>query len=244
MSTYNHSSLSSKKYLIDLYNPIHFIKRILVKGAIKKIDKRNLAIADIGCGVGVLCQELGKFGKVIGYDKGIDSIKIAKSVNKKNNVSFEKSDVFKVKGKEKFDIIVMTEVLEYIKDDAKALKKIYGLLKKNGHLILTVPINEKFRTEIDIRENFIRYTKKDLIKKLEKSGFEIIKTRYWGFPLINLFYLYIYIPASNKKADRKDSSRSVLLTTPLLKIFRYLFLIDLLFDNPDSFDLFAVAKKI
>lgn len=232
-----------KKYTVDSNNPIHFVKRFLVKGFIRKIAKKNMIIGDIGCGVGVLCQELSKFGKVTGYDANLDLINLAKSVNKKKNVSFEKRDLFKIQGKEKFDIIVMTEVLEYIKDDVKALKKANWLIKNKGYLILTVPVNSKFKTEIDAREDFIRYTKDNLCNKLKKSSFRIIKSKYWGFPLINWFYLNIYVPSSNKKANKKKVSKGILLSMLLLKAIRYLFLLDLIFNSKNSFDLFIVAKK-
>lgn len=241
MSTYD---IGKKKYLIDLDNPIHFVKRTLVKNAVRKIVGKGATIADIGCGIGVLCQELSQFNKVIGYDDNQDSIILAKLLNKKKNVKFVKNSLSNISGKEKFDIAVMTEVLEYIKEDVNALKKVNSLLKDRGYLILTVPVNKKFKTEIDVREDFIRYTKDGLINKLKNSGFEIVKTRYWGFPLINLFYLYIYVPSSNKKAIRKKVSQKFLLSILLLKILKYLFLLDLFFNNKNSFDLFVVARKI
>ena len=62
------------------------------------------------------------------------------------------------------------------------------LPRKDGFLLVTVPVNEKYRTEFDNRSGHVRrYTEKDLVKKLENEDFKIIKKKYFDFPLVMVF---------------------------------------------------------
>lgn len=118
------------------------------------------------------------------------------------------------------------------------------ILKSKGHLILTVPVNDSFFTDFDRREKSKRYSLKELINKLMRANFIIKKTRYWSYPLLNFFYLYFYVPRSNKEASKKIKDYK--LVKPilfLLKSLRYIFLLDVLFNNEKSFGLLVVAQK-
>ncbi|MCP3682762.1 MAG: class I SAM-dependent methyltransferase [bacterium] len=226
------------KYYTDKNNPIHFIKRIIVKSEIKKIPGIK-DVADLGCGCGVLCHELKGYN-TDGYDLIKDLIEEAKEVNESSSAKFYCKNLFEIKDK-KYDLVVATEMVEYIKDDVKALKKMNSLLRKDGYLILTIPVNEKFGTKLEAAEGFKRYSREEIKEKLEKAGFKLVKTRYWGFPLINQFYLRVYVPSSMKK--KKTGKRPSFAYINLLRIMKYFFMIDLLFNTKNSFDMMVVAKK-
>jgi SAM-dependent methyltransferase len=233
------------KYLIDQYNPIHFIKRFLIKKEVKNICQSNKInqIADLGCGFGIISQELAKFAKVDGYDINSAVIKFARQITHLNNLNFYVQNIFNIR-KNNYDLALCSEVLEYIANDSAALEKINKILRPHGHLILTVPINKSLTTEFDEREKFRRYSLNELIKKLCRTGFEVKKTRYWGYPLLSLFYFYIYIPRSNKEAVKENKDyRFSKLTLFLLKYLGYIFLIDLLFNSKKSLGLLIVAQK-
>lgn len=233
------------KYLIDKYNPIHFIKRNLIIREVKKITRLETIhrIADLGCGTGMIARELSKLGKVDGYDINSTSVGLAKKLSKSNNTFFYLRDIFDIE-KRNYDLVVCSEVLEYLPDDLSALRKMNQILRPKGYILLTVPVNKYFATEFDQREKFRRYSLNELVSKLKKTNFKIKKTRYWGHPLLNLFYRYIYIPKSNREANKKIKEYKLSkLTLSLLKYLRYIFLIDLLFNNKNSFDLLVIAQK-
>jgi 2-polyprenyl-3-methyl-5-hydroxy-6-metoxy-1,4-benzoquinol methylase len=103
----------------------------------------NKRILDIGCGNGFYTIEFAKVADfVIGIDINKQSIDQAISLSKEqkiSNVVFKCSDIEKLKLNEKFDIVIMIEVLEHLPDIKNILKKIGYWLKDGGNLVLFVP---------------------------------------------------------------------------------------------------------
>ncbi len=126
----------------------------------KKINK--IKILDVGCGGGLISEGLSKLGaKVTGIDFVEENIKIAKLHAKKNNlkINYFVKDFEKEIIKDKYDVIVIFEVLEHLNNWETFLKKIKLNLNTNGVLIIST-INKnlisKFFT-IDIAENFLNW---------------------------------------------------------------------------------------
>lgn len=90
-----------------------------------------------------------------------------------------------------FDMIIMTEVLEHVSDDASAAKELARVLQKGGVLFLTVPHLERIPLEAGIEEHLRHYLKSDLVR-LFGGDLEIvelverIKGRDGGGPLQGL----------------------------------------------------------
>lgn len=141
-------------------------------------------ILEVGCGIGNFTQTLAKFGEIFAIDIDEDLInKFKKENNKRIKTGYGDIEKSKYFFKDKlFDTIVCINVLEHIKDDEKALRNMYRLLKKNGKLILLVPIHEFLYGEIDRSINhFRRYDPGQLKKQLEKIGFTIQSSRKINF---------------------------------------------------------------
>lgn len=81
--------ITQNKYLIDHYNPIHFVKRYLIRNEVKKI-KPIYRIADLGCGSRIISQDLEKFGEVDAYDTDKSLIQFAKKSTKPSRVHYYK----------------------------------------------------------------------------------------------------------------------------------------------------------
>ena len=69
-----------------------------------------------------------------------------------------------------YDIIILADVLEHIKDDRKILKKLTELLKKNGKIIIYVPAHNYLYSAFDKQiGHFRRYSKKTLLNIVPKE---------------------------------------------------------------------------
>jgi ubiquinone/menaquinone biosynthesis C-methylase UbiE len=80
------------------------------------------------------------------------------------------------------DVIIALNVLEHIKDDEKALKQIYRVLKPGGHVIIEVPANQDLYDFYDEHlKHFRRYSLQDLKRLAQKTGFVIIRASHLGF---------------------------------------------------------------
>lgn len=73
---------------------------------------------------------------------------------------------------ERFDTVVCHQVLEHISDPAKAMSEIGRVLKKNGHLVLSVPHLSRLH---ELPHDYFRYTPNGIAIMAEQNGFEIEK---------------------------------------------------------------------
>ncbi len=107
--------------------------------------KGNEKILDIGCGSGTFTIKLAKKypkSRIIGADISEKVIGFAKKEIKKRkikNVSFIVSGANKIKTNEKFDVVIISHLIEHLENPLGALKEIKSRLKKGGKLFLTTP---------------------------------------------------------------------------------------------------------
>lgn len=110
-----------------------------------------LAIGDIGSGFGIFTAIIGDSfpkSKIVGLDmEAIDTLVISKSISNMYNVqntSFVQADacMCPFSGK-KFDILFALDVLEHVPDPLNALFELKRILKENGILIISVPLEPK-----------------------------------------------------------------------------------------------------
>ena len=85
------------------------------------------------------------------------------------------------------DLVLMTEVLEHIKEPKAVLAEVYRILKPGGKLILTTPF---VWPEHEAPNDFYRYTKYGLEYLLREAGFvniDIKPSSGYGRTLLQLF---------------------------------------------------------
>jgi 2-polyprenyl-3-methyl-5-hydroxy-6-metoxy-1,4-benzoquinol methylase len=83
------------------------------------------------------------------------------------------------------DVILLSEVLEHIEDDAAALRALHTLAARHdSRIVLTVPANPALWTEWDeLAGHHRRYTRVELLSKLDAAGFDVRAIKSWGFPV-------------------------------------------------------------
>ena len=147
---------------------LHQIKRHRMTYILDQINNRNiknLKILDVGCGGGIICEPLARLGaKVTGIDFVPNNIKAAKIHSKKNKlkINYIYKDIEKSKLDEKFDLILMFEVLEHLDNWKKTIKNIKQNLNKDGTIIIST-INRNLFSKlfaINIAENILQWIPK------------------------------------------------------------------------------------
>ena len=147
---------------------LHQIKSHRLSYILDQINNRNirnLKILDVGCGGGIICEPLARLGaKVTGIDFAPNNIIAAKIHSKKNKlkINYINKDIEKSNLDEKFDIILMFEVLEHLDNWKKTIKNIKKNLNKNGLIIIST-INRNLLSKlfaINIAENILHWIPK------------------------------------------------------------------------------------
>ena len=109
-----------------------------VIGKIKNIINKDSSIIDIGCAKGGLLQTLKNRGynNLYGIEASNDAIKNLK----KYNIDGKSISIFNIKNiNKKFDVVILTQVLEHIYDLAFIKNIIYDILNENGILYIDIP---------------------------------------------------------------------------------------------------------
>lgn len=91
-------------------------------------------ILDIGCGDGVLTEELSRLvpnGQVVGIDASLGMIKTARNLQH-HNLTFAHMDINNIAFREEFDLVFSNATLHWIKNHKRLLQNIYKSLKPNG----------------------------------------------------------------------------------------------------------------
>ncbi len=166
-------------------NDKNFTYRLLLDVLKRKISSRKLKILDIGCGAGTICFYLASRGHdITGIDISQKAVNECRRSAKQlgiNAAEFIRLDFPREKLKNrKYDIVILTEVIEHIEDDYLAIKEISRLLKPNGLLVLSTPsINAPLHKlgltdEFDKRVGHLRrYSLLELKKILLTNNFRI-----------------------------------------------------------------------
>ncbi len=137
-------------------------------------------ILEVGAGIGNFTALLAEKGKVTATDVNPSYVTDLKSRLRGVNVGFgdvEKGNFFFKNAL--FDTIICFNVLEHIKNDQKALKNIYSLLKPSGKLVLLVPAHRILYSSFDRNlGHFRRYDKKEVTDMLRTSGFKTVSGKF------------------------------------------------------------------
>ena len=200
------------------------------KGKLKYLEKYAIGktLLDVGCAQGWYAKKAKDLGfKVLAVDienfmkvKGVDFKKIAPG------------EIDPQLGK-RFDTVLLFDVLEHIKDEEKALSDLAKICARR--VIISVP-NKDDKNLADYNLTLVSrkdkthqryYTKENLVQKLEKHGFKMVKMNYEGAVLPGILGEFVW-----------PSFLGHLLTKLLNKFFFIGFL-----KSPYFGDIYAVADK-
>ncbi|HEY4797804.1 MAG TPA: class I SAM-dependent methyltransferase [Bacteroidia bacterium] len=192
-------------------------RRDAVVRLLDRTDKEK-KILDIGCAGGALISDLTNLGfkNVYGLDFSETAVELCHEKDLKNVFvmdaqapSFEDNS---------FDIIVASDSLEHLENDAKALLEWKRILKKNGRLIVFVPAYTFLWSEHDeINHHFRRYSKRGLQRKLESAGFEIEALSFWNFYLFfPTALLRIFLNLFRKKNPGSPQQGQIIKFKPVI----------------------------
>ena len=194
------------------------------KEIIYDVLKRNtphlaeLRMLEIGCGNGsVLAYLKEKEVNIEGGDIFIEGLKFCQQ--RSDPVALYQVDILSLPFRNDFDIIGVFDVLEHIEEDEKALAEISQALKPGGTILITVPAHKLLWSYFDESSNHKRrYSRKEIVTKLERNDFVIKKMSFYMF---FLFPLMLSIRMINNTLRRNEAKRNArtsieLKTVPLV----------------------------
>lgn len=197
-------------------------RRAICERMLDRIKLRAGArILELGCGSGGNFPILAGRGQLYAIDQDESALRFAASRRLAKLARGALPGQIPFTGG-RFDLVVMTDVLEHLDDDAGSLCAVRCSLKPGGHLLMTVPALSWLWSEHDATHHHRRrYRATDLRRLLGDTGFAIDFLSYYNFLLFPVIagvrLLQRFRPAARNGNARHD------LTTPSLYLNSLLF---------------------
>lgn len=142
----------------------------------------NDTVLDIGCGNGALTYDVAKKAKkVVGIDLNVQNISIAKNKFSRENIEYRHGNALTDLPNEKFDVIILSNVLEHIDKRVEFLIALKNLASK---FLIRVPMLNRswidvYKKELGLeyrldKTHFIEYTFESFEEELGRAGLSVL----------------------------------------------------------------------
>ncbi len=184
------------------YATLHHINPLRLRFIERRIPLSGLRVADIGCGGGLLTEELARAGaQVVGIDTSSAAIETARAHAHSAGlaIDYRLTDVHALRASDPqgFDLVTCMEMLEHVPDPAAVVRDCAGLVRAGGAMICST-INRTMASwilAIGVAEHLLGLTPKglhryerfvrpdEIIEWMREAGFDLTDQRgLWYLP--------------------------------------------------------------
>lgn len=209
-----------------------------------------LTMLEIGCGTGTVLASLkDRQGLTLtGSEIYLQGLRYARQ--RLPGVDFIQLDATNIPFHDEYDIVGAFDVLEHIDADEQVMREVAKALKPGGLFLITVPQYPWMWSQLDeIVHHKRRYTKRELTSKLEKAGYDVVRTTSFVTALFPMMAAARLRDRGRRSEDAKQAFEDqVLLPAPVNTLFDWImrldeFAIRLGLSLPFGGSLLAVARK-
>jgi 2-polyprenyl-3-methyl-5-hydroxy-6-metoxy-1,4-benzoquinol methylase len=192
-----------------------FIEVKMFKGIVDKLYGNDLSVLDVGGGTGWVLNSLKKATNRFKYFNIVDIDENAESTAIGNGYSFFKGKIEDYKPKNKFDLIIMLNLIEHVSDPVLVLNSIKDMTKKNGLIVIKTPNNDSLDARIFKKYNwgglhaprhFNIFSKESIEILAEKIGLKVESIKYtqgapqWTTSVMGLLSKYKIIKINKNRS--------------------------------------------
>ena len=149
-------------------------------------------VLDVGCGKGELALDLAQRAgaRVVGVDFSRRYLAFARERSAHPNVEYVEADVSSWLPAERFDVVVLSNVLEHVDRRVELLRTLVEAARPD-RVLLRVPVRTRhwhvpLRSELGLEhrsdpQHFVEYTEDDFLAELREAGLEPAEVVHaWG----------------------------------------------------------------
>ena len=159
--------------------------------------------AEIGCGTGYVLRAIELAfpeTEIVGTELFVEGLKFAAQRCKRARLV--QLDARAIPYRNQFDVVGIFDVLEHIEDDKVVLKQIEKSLVYGGGVLITVPQHQWLWSSVDEAACHVRrYSAKELVKKVEAAGFEIVRSTSFVSLLLPMMVAARFVSRNKPAAD-------------------------------------------
>ncbi len=222
------------------------VRRKLLRRLLESLEiPQELYAVDIGCGTGSNLRILGSMGlhKVVGVDRSLYALSFARE---KVSLSLVSGDTNNLPIRSNsVGLIIAMDILEHLEDDLNGIGEFHRTLRKGAILLLTVPAFKSLWGIQDIVTGHERrYSKNEVLLKLRRGGFEILRSSYFNFFLfLPIFLARRLICLLGLKIKSENEINSVPINFFLKAVFSIELYVLKYFSFPFGVSIFCIAQK-
>ncbi len=204
---------------------------------------------EIGCATGLNISHFREAFpklKISGFELFTEGLSFVR--NRISDAFIFQADARRIPFDKEFDVIGAFDVLEHVEQDTVVLGQMYQATRPGGGILVSVPQHPLLWSQ---RDEYLlhkrRYTRKEMVEKVRKAGFKIVRTTSF---ISLLFAGMIWDSLKNRRPNRNynplaevqvGSATNATLTL-FLSLERHLIKLGMSF--PVGGSLFLVAKRI
>jgi len=222
-----------EKYYDEFKYETGFITEKLIRKEarqfLKGISQSKGDLLDIGCGAGFYLDEAKKVGwKVTGVEM---SKQLADYATRKFNMPVIVGDFVKVKlPAKKFDVIVLSQVIEHLTDPKPMFNKIRLYLKNNGLFYIATPNIESWLFKVQ-RQNFpymippehvYFYSPQSITLLLKQNGFIVKSLSTFGYQQDFAVIIKTVIKSKSSSMQNTNPIKNREYPKESVKLFKYI----------------------
>ncbi len=146
---------------------------------------------EIGCGTGFVLSGIRQaFPQLNLCGSEIFTAGLSLAAERLPGVELFQMDARRVPFRDEFDVIGAFDVLEHVKEDEEVLAQMYQATRKRGGILVTVPHHRFLWSPLDdCARHARRYRTRELIGKVKRAGFEVVRVTSFVSILLPLLLL-------------------------------------------------------
>lgn len=152
-------------------------QRRVVLDWLKKLDRTDMDLLEVGCGAAWMSPWLKPFGHVTATDLSDEAVRAA--AERIPDIQFIPGDFFSLSfAPESYDVVVSLEVLSHVGDQQEFVSRIAALLRPGGYLMLATqnrPVLEQMNTVPPTEGQVRRWVDKTELAALLTPTFDVLE---------------------------------------------------------------------
>jgi len=174
----------ARTYDLRITNLARFLRRNIIKSP--------STFFDVGAGNGLILKFFKNQGfKVAGIELEAKLVALMKKDLELKGVNVSQGDITKLKGKNQYEYVLASDVIEHIEDDDFALKNLFSFVAPGGLLVLTIPSYSFLYGKRDkLWGHYRRYDASYLLPKLQRLEGTVIEVKHWNFVGFITYFIF------------------------------------------------------
>lgn len=187
--------------------------KFIVENKRQTIDRSFNKILEIGPGLGNNLKYLSSLGVVDILETEPEFIKYI-GLNRKNYINKIYNNIDKIQ--DKYDFIVMLDVLEHIENSQEFMLSVNQILKSSGEVILGVPAYSQLWSSHDVKlDHYRRYNWKMIYS--DCNSFDIAERYGFNYLLLPIRYLQILLNKTSTTNEGGNLTNNILYSVSIFE---------------------------